>query len=153
MPSQLVYKALKINQHITDTQLSFFPIRWCSNENKWKYGNAKSWHLFLFVTILWKVVILTPLVFIALNQMIFKYHELFKIQHIFVALMTLNLIIGSVILDSVSYIYGTDMVVCCNWCYETENTWMHVLMTKKSGKATRKPKTSEPKGNITVKYI
>lgn len=147
MPSQLAYKAFKINQQMNDLQLTFFPIRWSSKENKWKYGKAINWQLYLFISILWKIVIVIPLISLALHQMLFRYNQLFKIQHIFVAILLLNLMIGSVIVDMVCYVYGRDMVVCCNWCYATENTWMHVLSTKTSRDGKKASENSKPKGN------
>ncbi len=152
MPSLLGYKAIKMNQHVNDLQLSCFPIRWCFNKKKWMYGNVRSWQIYLLVSFLWKVVIVVPLVSVALQQMLFSYHEFFQIQHIFVALLTLNLVIGSVIFDLVSYLYGEEMVMCCNWCYESENQWMNTLTTKTSQNTTRYMENTKVKGNH-CKYI
>ncbi len=152
MPSQLVYRALKINQQINDLQQAFFPIRWCFRKNKWIYGNDRAWKKYLFVSFLWKIVIAIPLLSVALQQMLFRYHQLFKIQHIFIAVFELIVTVGTVGLDILIYLYGREMIVCCNWCYETENKWMHLLLTEKLGKPGKKAESSKIWGNTLHNY-
>lgn len=130
MPSPLIYKANKINQKFNDIQLSMFPIRWNSNENKWILGSQNSSRKYIIFAFIWKIVITTPILFVSLYQMLVNFQAVFKIYHIFASVICIMLVWGSVVTDILCLTFGKEVVRSCNWLYQTENNRANILLEK-----------------------
>lgn len=121
MPSSSIYAANIINQQINDYLLSMFPIRWCSNDKSWSNGSKASWRRYFSINVLCKTGIAFILSLVALYLVLFHYSSLVEFQYVFSLVTFLPMIGGSFCGDLVCYIFGTDMVLCCNWCYYMED--------------------------------
>lgn len=127
MPSSNIYRANTINQHLNDYLLSMLPIQWCSEDNTWSNGSKKSWRKYMLINVFCKTCIATILTLVALYLALFYYSSLVKFHYAFSLVTLLPLIWGSFGTDMVLYLFGTDMIICCNWCYSLEDkvctTW------------------------------
>lgn len=130
MPSSLVYKANKINQKFNNIQLSMFPIQWNSNENKWIFGSQNSSRKYIIFSFIWKIVLSTPILLVSLYQMLVNFQAVFKFYHIFVSVIAIMLICGSVVTDFLCLVFGKEVVRSCNWLYQTENYRANILLEK-----------------------
>lgn len=123
MTSSLVFTANELNQRINDFQSSFFPIRWCKNKKIWVYGNDQDWKWYLTISFIWKVVVISPMLQFALYSLVFKNHGSFELLKIFHASMLFQTIWGTLFLDFLCWIFGKDIVACCNWCYSPQQSF------------------------------
>lgn len=151
MPSSSIYKANKINQQINDYLLSTFPIRWSSKNKTWSAGSKGDWRKFTLFIVLWKTYIATILLLVALHLVLHHYSTLFEFYCALILVTFLNFISGSVISDIVCYLYVTNVVICCNFCYsmkdevnkslfvrQNSNLWFRILKDDLKIQTTKK---------------
>ncbi len=121
MPSIFLINAIHINQKINNIQLPLFPIQWSPIQKQWILGDHQKLISYFILSCTWKLIVTT--IIISALILAVKNPNLVQIEHLFVCVACLLLILASFITDLILILYGEEIVGCCNWCYKAENDW------------------------------
>lgn len=146
MPSKLIFHGCHISQILTDLQRSPFPLRWNKKDQNWMICGDKSSKIrqkYTLFALTWKSL----LALLACSSMFQQFQNklYFSPQKFMVAVFFFLFTESSILVDIVLFLYGNEMVACCNWLYAAERVWINVKFEKCHSLRKTPTKTSATK--------
>lgn len=119
MTSSFVYSVLDLNQVLNKVQLFLYPFQWCSNQKRWHFSKSIRWKYYFWFTFSWKIMLGTGSLLGGIALMT-ETPTRFGFVNIFTAVVSIQALWITFLIDLVSLIHGDNIVLGHYLCHSLE---------------------------------